>query len=107
MEEQAEERSWFTMAIKGAGLTTSAGFMVWIVRGEALLAGLLGSLPAWRYFDPVPILNIDRKEKDVWAMRVQEATELEAHEHHGLDQILQRRREEGTLPPSSKTKLHH
>ena len=60
-----------------------------MVRGEALVAGLMAALPAWRHFDPVPILNMDKQAKEAWSRRVKEVAKLEAHEHHGLDQILQ------------------
>ncbi|MDH5426853.1 MAG: tandem-95 repeat protein, partial [Nitrospirota bacterium] len=110
MTDQADDRSWFVNSIKGAGISLSAGFVAWMVRGGALMAGLMASLPAWRHFDPVPILNMDKKGKDAWMRRVKEATQLDAHEHHGLDHILQ-----GTLPedaasdssvPSSQASSH-
>jgi hypothetical protein len=55
-----------------------------------LVAGLMTSLPAWRHFDPVPILNMDKKGKEAWIRRVKEADKLETREHQGLEQILQR-----------------
>ena len=33
----------------------------------------MASLPAWRHFDPVPILNMDKKGKEAWIRRVKEA----------------------------------
>lgn len=102
MADQADERSWFVNSIKGAGLSLSAGFVAWMVRGGALVAGLMASLPAWRHFDPVPILNMDKKGKEAWARRVKEAASLDAHEHHGLDHILQGARpEESPSAPSA------
>jgi hypothetical protein len=77
--------------MKGTGLTLSAGFVAWMVRGGALVAGLMASLPAWRHFDPVPILNMNKQAKADWSRRVKEAATLDAHEHHGLDQILRTR----------------
>ncbi len=88
MEEQVDDRSWFINTVKGAGLSLSAGFVAWMVRGGALVAGLMASLPAWRHFDPVPILSMDKKGKEDWTRRVTEATKLEAHEHQGLEKIL-------------------
>jgi parallel beta-helix repeat protein len=38
-----------------AGL--SIGYVIWLVRGGALLSSLLASIPAWRVMDPLPILG--------------------------------------------------
>ncbi|MEZ5739634.1 MAG: DUF4347 domain-containing protein [Burkholderiaceae bacterium] len=35
----------------------SIGYVIWLVRGGALLSSLLASLPAWRSIDPLPVLN--------------------------------------------------
>jgi hypothetical protein len=35
----------------------SVGYVLWLLRGGALLASLLSSLPAWRLIDPLPVLG--------------------------------------------------
>ena len=35
----------------------SAGYLAWCLRGGALIASALSSLPAWRSFDPLPVLE--------------------------------------------------
>jgi hypothetical protein len=42
-----------------AGLTTtlSVGYVVCLIRGGHILAGLMAQLPAWRLIDPLPILG--------------------------------------------------
>jgi VCBS repeat-containing protein len=107
MQEQGDKHSRFTDLMKGASLTLSAGFVAWLVRGGALLAGFMAVLPAWRHFDPVPILNMNKQDKKDWTRRVKEAATLEAHEHHGLEQILQGSGPEESAPtpaPSDETK---
>jgi parallel beta-helix repeat protein len=37
--------------------TLSIGYVIWLVRGGALLSSLLASIPAWRLVDPLPILG--------------------------------------------------
>ena len=88
MEDQVGERSWFVKAFQGAGLTVSTGVLAWMVRGGAFVTSLLASLPAWRQFDPVPILNMDKKAKKTWRRRVKKEAKLEGHEHKKLDQIF-------------------
>jgi parallel beta-helix repeat protein len=37
--------------------TLSIGYVIWLVRGGALLSSLLASVPAWSLVDPLPILG--------------------------------------------------
>ena len=41
----------------------SVGYILWLMRGGALAASLLASLPAWRSLDPLPILGRDRDDE--------------------------------------------
>jgi hypothetical protein len=88
MEEQAGGLSLFVDMLKGTALAFSAGFVAWLVRGGALVAGLMASLPAWRYFDPIPILGMGKKDKEAWTRLVKEAAKMEVREHQGLEKIL-------------------
>lgn len=45
----------------------SVGYVFWILRSGTLLASVITSLPAWRYIDPLPVLdslNDDEIEND-------------------------------------------
>ncbi len=89
IQEETEARSTFLNMVKSTGLMLSTGLVAWMVRGGALLGGMMAAIiPSWRYFDPVPILGMDKKDQAVWARRVKEAATMEAREHQGLDQIL-------------------
>jgi hypothetical protein len=100
LDEHVRERSLFVDMVKGTGLALSAGLVAWLVRGGALIAGLMASLPAWRHFDPVPILGMNKKDKKALNQRMKEAGTMEAQEHHDVVRILQ-----GTehMPPSSSS----
>jgi predicted outer membrane repeat protein len=39
-----------------ASTGVSVGYVLWLLRGEFLLSGLLSSMPAWRMVDPLPVL---------------------------------------------------
>jgi len=41
------------------GLTTglTVGYVFWTVRAGYLLTSLIAQMPAWRFVDPLPILN--------------------------------------------------
>ena len=42
----------------------SVGYVIWLVRGGALLSSLLSSLPAWQLIDPLPILARTNRNED-------------------------------------------
>jgi len=44
-----------TGAVASTGM--SVGYILYLLRGEFLLSGLLSSLPAWRMVDPLPVLS--------------------------------------------------
>ena len=59
-----EERDFDVMgevAVKG-GLLLSASVLWWATRAGGLLAALMASVPAWRSFDPLPILAQRRND---------------------------------------------
>jgi hypothetical protein len=42
----------------------SIGYVIWLLRGGVLISSLMASLPAWRSFDPLPILaNSGRRDE--------------------------------------------
>ena len=50
-----------------AGMTTtllSVGYVIWCLRGGALVATLLTTLPLWRWLDPLPVLDEREREDD-------------------------------------------
>jgi len=50
--------------IGGMLTTASTGYVIWLLRAGPLVASVLSSLPAWRTFDPLPVLDFwERKKK--------------------------------------------
>jgi hypothetical protein len=47
-----------------SGATLSVGFVAWAVRSSALLASCLATLPAWKSFDPLPIVRLSKQERN-------------------------------------------
>jgi hypothetical protein len=43
----------------------TVGFIVWLLRGGALVAALLSSMPLWSGFDPLLIVLRPRRRHDV------------------------------------------
>lgn len=71
-----------------SGMALSAGFVAWILRGGSLVASFLVSMPAWRHFDPLPVLGMpdhDRRKRD---RKMREEDEQEKQQFSGLDRVL-------------------
>jgi hypothetical protein len=92
LDREIEERERQTHLIGRltllSGMVLSAGFLAWIMRGGALVTSFLVSMPAWRRFDPLPILkanNRDRRRRD---REVQAEHEREDKQFRGIDRVL-------------------
>jgi hypothetical protein len=69
-------------------MALSAGFVAWLLRGGSLVASFLVSMPAWRHFDPLPVLGMpdrDRRKRD---HKVRKEDEQENKQFRGLDRVL-------------------
>ena len=69
ISEQAAQQSKEEQIIKRSAEVGSVvlfvGFVKWLLQASSLFASLLGTLPAWRWVDPIPVLKKadDDKEK--------------------------------------------
>jgi hypothetical protein len=61
MRERAQEDVKVEARVAGSVFVVSTGlsvgYVLWLLRGGALIASLLSSLPAWRLVDPLPVLG--------------------------------------------------
>ena len=61
MRERAQEDMKVEARVAGSVFVVSTGlsvgYVLWLLRGGALIASLLSSLPAWRLVDPLPVLG--------------------------------------------------
>jgi hypothetical protein len=67
-----------------------AGYVIWCVRGGALLASMFTSLPFWRWIDPLPVLDSWEQGREQ-AKRKRKSTPRRGGEREG----------EGTAPPAA------
>jgi hypothetical protein len=56
LSEQGQIEQWISASIAFGSFGLTVGYVVWLLRGGALVASLLSSLPAWRLLDPLPVL---------------------------------------------------
>ena len=88
MQEREEQAHLVGRVASFSGIALSVGFVAWILRGGSLLASFLVSMPAWRHFDPLPVLGSgdrDRRKRD---RKAREEHELESKQFRGLDEVL-------------------
>jgi len=66
-EEIVLENRKFDMVV-GSSMSMSAGFsvgyVIWLARSGVLMSGLLSSMPAWSFIDPLPVLASMGKKDD-------------------------------------------
>jgi hypothetical protein len=56
LREQDEIQSRGTVALAAGSLSMTLAYLLWLIRGGALVASALSALPAWRILDPLPVL---------------------------------------------------
>ena len=57
LRDQTKLEAATVAATAATGMSLSVGYVVWLLRGGALLSTVLSSLPAWRFIDPLPVLG--------------------------------------------------
>ncbi|MEP6933581.1 MAG: hypothetical protein ABI988_06530, partial [Nitrospirota bacterium] len=57
-------------------------------RGGSLVASFLVSMPAWRHFDPLPVLGLSDRERRKRDRKAHEEDTQEARQFRGLDRVL-------------------
>ena len=88
MEEREQHARLIGRMASFSGIALSAGFVAWLLHGGSLLTSFLVSMPAWRHFDPLPVLGVggqDRRKRD---RKLREEEEQENKQFRGLDRVL-------------------
>jgi hypothetical protein len=87
---------------KMSGLALSVGAVWWATRAAGLIASALSSLPAWRNFDPLPVLGRDEFEEDDWVQEHDRNATAEAEEE---ERLVERRFSNDETQPISLEEL--
>ncbi|MCC6207307.1 MAG: cadherin domain-containing protein [Gammaproteobacteria bacterium] len=91
-----EQHALVARAVAMTGATLSVGFVAWALRSSWFLASCLATLPAWRSFDPLPVVNLSRYERDRNQQDAADSARREQDEFDGLQDLLD------NGPPSSQ-----
>jgi hypothetical protein len=62
VKQQHDVEQLTTETVSIASGSLAVGYVLWIIRGGYLLSSLLSTMPAWRFVDPLPILNYMEEE---------------------------------------------
>jgi hypothetical protein len=88
MQERENQTRLFGRVTSFSGVALSAGFVMWLLRSGSLLASFLVSMPAWRRFDPLPVLGLGGQDRRKRARKAREEHAQETKEFRGLDRVL-------------------
>ncbi|MFO0699341.1 MAG: cadherin-like domain-containing protein, partial [Nitrospira sp.] len=93
LERDVQERQYHNQlvghVVSFSGIALSAGFVAWLLRGGTLVASFLVSMPAWRHFDPLPVLSIPvggRRKRD---REMRKELEQENKQFRGVGRVLE------------------
>ena len=78
MEAEANPARVVVGSVASMASVFTVGYVTWLIRGGHLLVGVLGSIPIWRFVDPLPILSelaVDDDDDESLANMVDEANE--------------------------------
>jgi VCBS repeat-containing protein len=85
MGSSESQRQLIVRVAAVGGITLTAGLITWLLQSGSLLASLASTLPAWRHFDPLPVVfdgNRARREQNAAAVQ------QEDRQYHGLGTLL-------------------
>lgn len=88
MQERENQTRLFGRVTSFSGVALSAGFVMWLLRSGSLLASFLVSMPAWRRFDPLPVLGLGGQDRRKRARKAHEEQQQETKEFSGLERVL-------------------
>ena len=69
----------------GTGVALSIGYVAWFLRGGALASALMGTMPVWRSFDPLPVVHSPKRKPGHGAANSDEERIFDMHNPPPID----------------------
>lgn len=90
--DMVESRQQFLIrAANMGGFALTAGVVTWLLRSGLLLASLVATLPAWRHFDPLPVVLLGGRERRKRRADMTAAAEHENKRFRGLKGLFDKK----------------
>ncbi|HNN41502.1 MAG TPA: cadherin-like domain-containing protein [Nitrospira sp.] len=86
--EEQEKQTLVAHVTALTGTTLSVGFVAWAIRSGALLASCFATIPAWRTFDPLPVVSSSRRERNRRSQETEATRREEEAQFEGLHDVL-------------------
>lgn len=88
LAEQIEAEQASVSPVQAVSVALSSTLLAVLARSGSLMAMALGSLPAWRYFDPLAVVSIPDTRKRAWEHVLREAEDEDAESEGRLREVL-------------------
>ena len=90
--EMSESNRKFAVGITNmGGISLTAGVITWMLRSGSLLASLAATMPAWRHFDPLPVVLVGDRKRRKRKADMAAAADQENKQIRGLRDLLDRK----------------
>ncbi len=92
MSDALSEAMQFDQQVVASSIAVSSslsiGYVIWLLRGGALLSSVLASIPAWRSIDPLPVLSsLPTSANDSDDQSLEERLEKVDHHEEGVSSV--------------------
>ncbi|MGQ0667284.1 MAG: DUF4347 domain-containing protein [Nitrospiraceae bacterium] len=92
--DTSERNRQFVVGVTNmGGISLTAGVITWLLRSGSLLASLTATLPAWRHFDPLPVVLVGDRKRRKRKADMATAADHENKQFRGLKDLLDRKGE--------------
>lgn len=88
MDHSEQYQQFVIRAANTGGITVTAGVITWLLRSGFLLASLAATMPAWRHFDPLPVVLVSDRKRRKTKADMAAAADKENKQFRGLKDLL-------------------
>jgi hypothetical protein len=88
IDDSERKQQFLIRAANIGGITLTAGVITWLLRSGFLLASLAATMPAWRHFDPLPVVLVGDRKRRQRKADMAAAADKEHKQFRGLKELL-------------------
>ncbi len=88
IDDSERHQQFLIRAANIGGITLTAGVITWLLRSGFLLTSLAATMPAWRHFDPLPVVLVSDRKRRQRKVDMAAAADKEHKQFRGLKELL-------------------